>query len=187
MSWSDRPVVLIRGVLTRRALIMATLAVTIAGCGFHPLYAPSGPHDWDPALASISVAPIRDRPGQILEQALRENLNPGDMSVKPRWRLSTELTVQRADFGIQRNATATTSEVVISATYRLVDLDDKGNKQVYTNISRATGDFDQLSDAYATQVAADNARDRALQQVADDMVIRLALFVRAQRTKAPTP
>ena len=185
MSWSDRLVILIRRALTRRTLIMAAVAATVAGCGFHPLYAPSGPHDWDPALASISVGPIRDRPGQILEQALRENLNPGDMSVTPRWRLLTEVTVQRADFGIQRNATATTSEIVIGATYRVIDV--AGNKQVYANISRATGDFDQLSDAYATQVAADSARDRALQQVADDMVIRLALFVRSQRAKAPTP
>jgi hypothetical protein len=171
--------------LTRRALVLTALAVTVAGCGFHPLYAPAGPHDWDPDLASISVAPIRDRPGQILEQALRESLNPGDMRVTSRWRLLADLTVQRADFGIQRNATATTSEIVVSVTYHLVDLN--GNKQVYTNSTRATGDFDQLSDSYATQVAADNARDRALQQVADDILVRLALFVRAQRTKAAAP
>jgi len=51
---------------SRRALWLAPLAVMLTGCGFHPLYAPSGTHDWDPDLAAIDVLPISDRPGQIL-------------------------------------------------------------------------------------------------------------------------
>jgi LPS-assembly lipoprotein len=153
----------------------------LGGCGFHPLYAPSGPHDWDPALAAIVVDPIRDRQGQILEQALRESLNPGDITVAPRWRLRTLLTVTRVDLGIQRNATATTSEIIVSASYQL----SNRNSQIpiYASSSQAVGDFDEIDDAYATQVAADSARDRALQQIADDMTLRLTLFVRSPRAK----
>jgi LPS-assembly lipoprotein len=165
--------------------MLTALAATVAGCGFHPLYAPTGPRDWDPDMAAISVAPINDRPGQILALALRENLNPGGSSVHPRWRLNTTLTVSRADLGIQRNATATISETIVNVAYQLYDL--KTNKMVYGSSSRATGDFDQLSDAYATQVAADSARDRALQEIADEMTLRLALFVRSQRAKAASP
>ena len=91
------------------------------------------------------------------------------------------LRVTRADLGIQRNATATTSEISVYATFNLFD----GNgKIVYSSVSNAAGDFDQVNDAYATQVAADGARDRALREVADDMTLRLAIFVRDQHAKA---
>jgi LPS-assembly lipoprotein len=165
----------------RRAFCLASLAVMLAGCGFHPLYAPSGPRDWDPDLAAINVLRINDRPGQILALALRENLNPAGVSVTKRWDLQTGLRVTRADLGIQRNATATTSEITVYATFQVVDL---SGKIVYSSSSNAVGDFDQVNDAYATQVAADGARDRAIREVADDMTLRLAIFVRDQRAKA---
>jgi LPS-assembly lipoprotein len=177
MLWSKR-----NTNVSRRSLWLAPLLLALAGCGFHPLYAPSGPRDWDPDLAAIDVRPISDRPGQILELALREDLNPGGVSVARRWILATGLVVTRADLGIQRNATATTSEINVNATYSLSD--SSSGKVIYSSASRAVGDFDQINDAYATQVAADAARDRAILEVADEMMLRLAIFVRDQRTKA---
>jgi len=113
---------------------------------------------------------------------LRENLNPGGASVAKRWNLQTGLRVTRSDLGIQRNATATTSEITVSVSFAVIDANS--GKIVYSSSSSAVGDFDQVNDAYATQVAAESARDRALREVADDMTLRLALFVRDQRTKA---
>ncbi|HEY1505397.1 MAG TPA: LPS assembly lipoprotein LptE [Stellaceae bacterium] len=168
--------------LSRRALWLAPVVLTLSGCGFHPLYAPNGVRDWDPDLAAISVLRINDRPGQILALALRENLNPGGVSVPKRWDLQTVLRVTRSDLGIQRNATATTSEITVTASFAVID--GTTDKAVYASNSTAVGDFDQVTDAYATQVAADNARDRALREVADEMTLRLAIFVRDQRAKA---
>ncbi|HXR88191.1 MAG TPA: LPS assembly lipoprotein LptE [Stellaceae bacterium] len=167
---------------SRRALFLAPLVAMLAGCGFRPLYAPRGPRDWDPDLAAINVQRINDRPGQILAEALRENLNPSGVSVPRRWDLQTGLRVIRTDLGIQRNATATTSQISVAASFAIIDA--QNGKTVYTSSSTAVGDFDQVRDAYATQVAADAARDRALREVADDMTLRLSLFVRDQRAKA---
>lgn len=166
---------------TRRLFALVALALALSGCGFHPLYAPSGPHDWDPDLAAIAVTPIRDRSGQILELELRESLNPGGISVRPRWNLETVLNVSRADLGIQRNATATTSEVTVTAQFEVQDA--RTHATIYTSSSAAVGDFDLVDDAYATQVAANAARDRAIEEVAQEMTMRLAIFVRDQRTK----
>ncbi len=170
MSWSSA---------ARRLTVLAMLCVVLAGCGFHPLYAPKSSNDWDPDLAAIRVAPIKDRPGQILELALRENLNPAAAKVAARWRVNTDLTISRSDLGIQRNATATTSEITVNVRFTVFDL--KSGTPIYTSTARAVGDFDQIYDAYATQVAADAARDRALRQISDEMTLRLALFVRKQR------
>jgi LPS-assembly lipoprotein len=166
---------------SRRALWLAPLAVMLAGCGFHPLYAPRGPRDWDPDLAAINVLPISNRPGQILALALREYLNPGGVSVEKRWDLQTGLRVTRTDLGIQTNATATTSEITVYAIYQI---SEHNGRVIYSSTSSAVGSFDQVNDAYATQVAADSARDRAIREVADEMVLRLAIFVRDQHAKA---
>ena len=91
----------------------------------------------------------------------------------------------RSDLGLQRNATATSSEVTVSASYVVTEA--RSGKQVYSSSSRAVGDFNQLNDAYATQVAADDAQDRALHEVADEMTMRMALFVRQQPGKQPAP
>lgn len=161
------------------------LILSLGGCGFHPLYAPRAPEDWDPDLAAIAVTSMPNRPGQILEMALRQNLNPSGVSVAPRWRLGTTLTVARTDLGIQRNATATSSEITVTASYTVTDV--KTGAAVYSSSSRGVGDFNQLNDAYATQVGADDAQDRALHEVADDMALRMALFVREQRAKPKAP
>ena len=166
-----------------RCGVLALAAAVLAACGFQPLYATGGtPRQWDPDLAAITVTPIKDRPGQVLELALREDLNPGGKSVPVKWRLDTVLTISRSDLGIQTNATATSSEINVIATFALVDI--ANGKPVYTSASRAVGDFNQLTDAYATQVASDDAQDRALRQVADEMALRMAVFVRHQRDAA---
>ena len=170
--------------VTRRSALML-LTAALGGCGFRPLYASRGPHDWDPDLAAIAVSPIRDRPGQILALALRENLNPSGVSVTTRWRLEVLLSISRSDLGIQRNATATSSEITANASYVLMDV--KTGARIYTSSSRAVGDFNQLNDAYATQVGADDAQDRALQELAEEITLRMALFVRQQRNKPANP
>ena len=164
--------------LPRRGLLLL-FAFALAGCGFRPLYGQRSARDWDPDLAAIKVDPIPDRPGQILALALRESLNPSGTSVPAKWRLQTALTIARSDLGIQRNATATSSEITVSASFALFDA--ASGKPIYSNSSRAISDFNQLTDAYATQVAADDARDRALQQVAEEMTMRMAIFMRQQR------
>lgn len=74
----------------RRAALSLGLGGLLAGCGFHPVYMPTG-NDPAPAagLAEIDVKPIYDRPGQILRQALlaRLGIEPGtprkfDLEVK---------------------------------------------------------------------------------------------------------
>src|SRR5690348_9360456 len=107
--------------LPRRGFLLFG-ALALGGCGFRPLYGPRGAQDWDPDLAAIKVDHIPDRPGQVLALALRENLNPAGKAVPVKWHLQTALTIARSDLGIQRNATATSSEITVSASFALFDV-----------------------------------------------------------------
>lgn len=172
MSWS------------RPGLLFLVLTA-LAGCGFHPLYAPRGPRDYDPELAAIKVNPIRDRVGQLLAQQLNEQLNPNGIVVPPRYSLSVALVVSRADLGIQRDATSTRGEVTISATFSVSDL--HGGGPPLSGSTRAVGSFNILNDAYATQVAEDETREHILAQIGDDLVTKLVFFVRQRRAAAAQP
>lgn len=172
MSWS------------KRALLVFMLTA-LAGCGFHPLYAPRGPRDYDPELAAVKVNRIQDRVGQLLWQQLNEQLNPNGVSVPAHYALDVGLIVSRADLGIQRDATSTRGEITITANFKMTDLRPGGT--AVSGSTRAVGSFNILGDAYATQIAEDETRERVLAQIGDDLFTKLVFFIRQRRTAAARP
>jgi LPS-assembly lipoprotein len=166
MSWS------------RRALL-SLLLLPLGGCGFHPLYGEETLAADEPGLASIVVQPITDRIGQQLELSLREALNPHGISVEPRYRLATQLIQTRVDLGIQRDATSTRGRVDVYVTMILTDF--KTGKSVYIARTQSTSSFNILQDAYAAQVAEEDARTRTVRDLTAEIRMRLALFVRQQQ------
>lgn len=168
MSWS------------RRSLLIALGSAPLCGCGFHPLYGGRAGGEYDPDLAAIKVSPIGERTGQILAMDLREKLNPRGIDTRVLYLLEVHLTVSTNNLGIQRDATTTRGEVDAHADYQLRPASGP-SKIVYVDRSRAVSSFNVLTDGYATMVAADDARDRALKDLAEDMLIKLQLYVKRQR------
>lgn len=167
MSWS------------RRALLPLLLLLPLGACGFRPLYAEREETAAEPGLAAIKVMPIKDRIGQMLEMALRESFNPRGISVDTRYTLTVMLAVSQYDLGIQRDATATRGRVDVYATIQLKDA--KSDKQIYSTRAQSTSSFNLLDDAYAAQVAADDARTRCVRDLTDEIHTRMALFLRSRR------
>lgn len=176
MSWS-------------RHILLGLLLLPLAACGFHPMYGEAEQQVLEPDLAAITVAPIKDRMGQQLELALREALNPEGLAVKPRYRLEVVLIASRADLGIQRDATSVRGSVSASVSFYLVDIE--AQKRIYTSRAQSVADFNILTDAYAAQVAEDDARTRTVRELSNEIRARLAIFVQQlhqeqRRAGAPT-
>ena len=163
---------------SRRALL-PLLLLPLGACGFRPLYAERDEAGDEPGLAAIKVLPIKDRIGQMLELALRQSFNPHGLAVDPRYTLSVSLAVSRVDLGIQRDATATRGRVDVYATIRLADA--KSGKAIYDSRAQSTSSFNILDDAYAAQVAEDDARARTVRDLNDEIRTRMALFLRSHR------
>jgi LPS-assembly lipoprotein len=164
---------------SRRSLLALGL-LPLAACGFHPLYSEAVQREENPQLAGIIVEPIPDRYGQQLELALREALNPEGLNVKPLYRLVVGVQVQRIDLGIQRDATSTRGRVEAYATLTLVDV--KTHRRIYASRTQSTSAFNVLQDAYAAEVAEEDARTRTVQDLTDQIRLRLALFLRDRPT-----
>lgn len=155
------------------------LILLLGACGFHPLYGERELATAEPELAAIEVMPIKDRIGQELELSLREALNPRAIAVAPRYRLAVSLNVARYDLGIQRDASSTRARVDVIATFQLIDA--QNGQSVYLSRTQSTSAFNILNDAYAAQVAEEDARTRTVRDLSDEIRTRLALFLRHQR------
>ena len=163
MSWS------------RRGILAALASAPLAGCGFHPLYGGHTAGEYDPRLAAIKVDPIPDRDGQLLALALREKLNPRGVTMPTRYTLSVILTLTLTDLGIQRNATSTRSEINAAARYTL-----QGDGINIAGSSRTVSAFNLQNDAWAATVAQNDARERAIEDLADAIYMQLSLWSQRQ-------
>src|SRR5436309_1825867 len=159
----------------RAALLAAGMPLMALGCGWEPLY---GDIETGPAsaeLRAIKVDPISERIGQRLAIALRNSLNPTGEPTTPRYRLSTTITTYLGNLGIQSQGLATLGQLDAYATYKLVDL--QSNAVLLTNTVHVANSFDLNPNQYSTIVGEDDARNRTVAELDQEIVARLTLFL----------
>jgi LPS-assembly lipoprotein len=172
MWWRDRAASARR---LRRVAGVLALAVILAGCGFRPLYAPTALTTTDPRLAAIQVPQIPERIGQRLTIALRDGFNPGGVKVDPRYRLHVTLTATRRETAIRKDGTATRSEIGVYANYSLLDLGD--GQVAFSGAAQSNSSVDLVLNEYANLVAEEDARTRAVDEIALELQTRCAMFM----------
>ena len=170
---------------TRRGALVAALGA-LCGCGLRPLY---GGEDGRPTagaasggvrgdLAAIKIATIAERPGQVLRNALLDHLTPGGEPSQPLYQLvvaraeAEETPLRRID------ELASLQILRVTATWTLRDLSGAVLNQ---GTSRTLARFDMTRSQPATEVARDNARERAARDLAEDIRVKLALYFRQRR------
>jgi LPS-assembly lipoprotein len=167
-----------------RSLLAVALAAALglSGCGWEPLYADreSGPADAE--MRAIKVDPIPERIGQRLTLALRESLNPDGAPAPQRYRLSILLSAVRSDLGIQQTGLGSRGKLDASANLTLRDI--KTGAPLLATSSHVSESFDILANEYASIVAEDDARTRAVEELRRDIVTRLTLFLQRRAAEA---
>jgi|SRR5579863_4474558 len=172
--------------LARRALFGSALGWAIglvpslglsvlAGCDWEPLYADREAGPADEELRAIRVAPIPERIGEQLAQALRQSLNPSAEPTPPRYLLKTTLITQRQDLGIQTQGLGTRGRLDAYARFTLSD--SRSGTQLLTATSHVAESFDILANEYSNVVAENDARTRAVEEIRRDMITRLTVFL----------
>lgn len=165
----------------RRAHLLGA-ALLLAGCGFHPLYAHRGQSGFDADLASIKVHTIADRQGQLLAITLRDGLNPRGARVDTRYTLDIQLSSERHDIGLRSDGTASRSQIAMTARFILKDAKNSDTPPLLQGTTHSISSFDVLNDNYATVVAQHSAEERTLQDIGDDILTRLQLYVSKHRS-----
>lgn len=165
---------------------LALAAATLSGCGFHPMYAPSA--NGGPAIGPVVIDQIDSKAGHVLKAELEKLLQVEQRGGGAPQRLSVTVTEGSAGLGFRVDETASRSDLVVSAVYRLFGAD---GKLLLTGGAAAAASYDIPNSAYGEITAQDDARERAAENVAEkmraDIALRLAQLRARRATAAPAP
>lgn len=177
---------LLRGVLRGTG---ALLALGAGGCGFRPIYSAgsaASPAEAAAAddLAATRVPVIPNRFGQLLRRALVQRLGGGtNGTVAARWELLVGPGLAGEAVGIQRDGAATRVRTIATANWTLLRLAPR--EVVANGFERAVDAFNIEGNQYfAADVSRDAMERRLAEQLAEEVVIRLALQFRTLRDGA---
>jgi LPS-assembly lipoprotein len=150
----------------------------LASCGFQPLYAERGEATAADQLAAVRIEPMPDRSGQILYNALRDGLNPQGRPASPDYLLRVELDETSEELALRTDETATRVNLTLTAAFALLPID--GRQPVFQGVSRTTTAYNVLTSPYATLTSSEDARARALDDIAREIRQRLAIYLTRQ-------
>ena len=154
-----------------RLLLLAAAALALPGCSLQPLYAGGSSGPVASTLRQVAVAPIPGREGWLVYNKLKERIGEtGD----PAYRLEVELDDEIIGLGIRGDRAVTRERRTLRARYRLVAV---GTGQVVLDATAGSdAGIDVVSSEYATIAAEQTAAERLANEVADQIVARLALY-----------
>src|SRR3546814_10633853 len=155
-----------------RALLALAALCALSGCQLSPIYAGGGSGAVAAALRNVDVAPIENRSGWLVRQALIDRLGTPEGTAS--YRIEVELDDQIEGFGIRLDDAITRERRTLRARYRLVSAD---NGQVLLDAAAASdAGIDVTTSEYATIAAEQTALERLQADIADRKSTRAALY-----------
>lgn len=151
------------------------LSITLTACGFRPLYSQAGGAN-SKALSFVEIAPINDRSGQKLRNFLLERMAPGANSRGSRYTLAIELRESKSNINIRKDESATRANLSITAGFVLTHT--AGKNGVFKGSVLSTNSYNVLVSDFATLSAENDARNRALRSLAEEIRLRVATALR---------
>src|SRR5947209_8051753 len=161
--------------MKRAAFLAAYASLALSGCGLTPLYGGGGGGPVARTLHSVEVAPIEGRAGWLVRTALQDRLGREEGEAS-RYRLVVRLDDSIVGFGIRRDDSETQERRTLRARYQLVEA-EKGTVVLDATAGSDVG-IDVVSSDYANVAAEQTAMERLSKILADQIVTRLALYVR---------
>jgi len=159
-----------------RRLAALLLPIAFAGCGLHPLYEGGTHGPVARTLAQVEIEPIGGQSGWLMHNALEDRIGASGHDT-PRYKLIVELNDQIVGLGIRSDNTVTRERRTLRARFRLVTADSKGTTLLDASAGSDAG-IDVVSSDYATVAAEQTALENLTDEVADQIVARVAVFAR---------
>jgi len=160
---------------------VALAATGLAACGFRPLYGPRGGQSGvvQNKLAAVYVGRIDERVGQLVRNALEQRLERTSGHVPKVYALDVNVTETLQSVGLRKDKTTTRANVWLRAEYVL----SKGDTKLLTGDAETYAAYNILRDGqYATVVSERDARARAAETIAEDIVRRLSVYFAGEET-----
>lgn len=159
-------------------VLVLPLALLLSACGLSPMYAGGNAGPVAAGLGSVSVPAIPGEQGWLVRDALVERLGAASEG-GARYRLDVRLDDKLEGLGLLGDDTIGRERRTLRARYRLVDL--ASGETVLDATAGSDAGIDVVSSEYATIAAEQTALENLSREVAEQIVTRVALRLRAQQ------
>jgi LPS-assembly lipoprotein len=164
---------------TRRAVLVGA-CLTLAGCTLRPMLHATNDDAVRGELEAISITGLDDRLGQLVRNALLDELNPTGAEVPSRYILDVDLERSATALGIQLDNVITRFNLTLTARFEL--LDSKSGQSLYQSSVQRVASYNVSLQPYATLAAEIDAERRIAREVGDNIGTVLAVYFAEQAT-----
>ena len=162
---------------SRRRLLAAGVAAglltLLPGCGFRPLYG-SG-QGTAASLEQVAIATIPDRPGQILRNLLIDRFHHDGQPARAVYRLDARITSSEQKVAVRQDASPQRVQLLLTVPFKLVET--ATGRTVLEGNSRSFVPYNVLEERFAGLVVAEDAYERGLGEISEDITARVAMFL----------
>lgn len=151
-------------------IVFIGICLAAAACGFQPLYSHSGKANAS-ALGAVKILKIKNRSGQKLRSYLLERLSPGQIQRKKIYSLQVKISETKSNLNIRKDGSATRAILSISAGFILIN---NANGSKFKGKVWSKSSYNALDSEFATLSAENDARNRALRTIAEEIRMRIA-------------
>lgn len=160
-------------------LLAILLLLPLAACGLQPMYAGGGSGAVASGLADVDVSTIEGKAGWLMRNALVDRLGTGNEGSGARYRLDVRLDDKLEGLGLLNNNTVTRERRTLRARYQLVDT--SSGAILLDATAGSDAGIDVVSSEYAVIAAEETALDHLTHELADQIVTKLAVQLRAAK------
>jgi LPS-assembly lipoprotein len=163
------------------AILLVSVALLLAGCGYRPLYGTSSETAGVAAtLSSVSIPEAEDRVGQLIRNDLLSSMRAGKGEDK--YTLLLKPVVKKSGVIDKPQPSVTRNAITLAVSYELVER--SSGSIVHSGKTFSQASFDVIRQPFADLQAETNATERAVHEVSADIRTRLAAYFASQQPKS---
>jgi LPS-assembly lipoprotein len=166
-------------VRSRRAVLLGA-CLTLGACTLRPMLHATGDQGVRGELEAISITGLDGRLGQLVRNALLDDLNPTGAEVPSRYILDVDLDRSAEALGIQLDNVITRFNLELTARFQL--LDSSSGAVLYRSQVQRVASYNVSFAPYATLAAEVDAERRIAREVGDNIGTLLAVHFARQNT-----
>ncbi len=158
------------------SLCLIASSLLLSACGFSPIYGTKGKGSASvsSSLNNVQINNIQGERGQFLRNKLIDRLYFKSRPTTPEAQLNIYLTSFENKSGIQKDATATRSQLRMTANFTLRSIDNK--EELFKGQASTVASYSKLDAQYGTLATQQDAYKRALIELSEQITNRLSLF-----------
>jgi LPS-assembly lipoprotein len=155
--------------------LIVILSFFVASCGFTPLYGTNN-HDESVqrSLQSIKITPINGRLGQLLTNALIEDIYKTAEIYNVKYELSLTVDEETSRHGYNQDRSTTRESYSQTVNFKLINIENQ--KELTTGVAVARTSYDVAQSDFSNFKAKQDALERMVNETSQSITRKLSVY-----------